>query len=153
METDPREIDLEREVPYALWQAEHASRLALDHALAGLDISLTQFGALVHLAREPGLSTAELARRNLVTPQNMGMAVGRLETHGYLRRTPPSFGRVAELHLTPKGHEVLRQAVGRIQGVQARMTDLLTPAEQAALPDLLRRCRLGLQRRPLLGTA
>ncbi len=137
-------VDLRNQSIYALWQAEHAMRLAVDTALNELDISLPQFGTLTWLSQEPGLSTADLARLNRVSPQNMGMAVTRLLSLGYIERTPPRRGRVAELRLSEKGAQVLATAEGRVARVQEQMLSGLTDAEREALPGILGRCRKAL---------
>lgn len=145
MKTDTSEavnMDLRQTTVYALWQAEHAMRLAVDFALADLGISLPQFGTLMWLSREPGLSTADLARLNQVSPQNMGMAVTRLLSFGYIERTPPRRGRVAELRLSAKGEEVLAAAMERVADVQERLHADLTESEREALPGMLTRVRL-----------
>lgn len=139
-------MDLRQTTVYALWQAEHAMRLAVDFALADLGISLPQFGTLMWLAREPGLSTADLARLNHVSPQNMGMAVTRLLSYGYIERTPPRRGRVAELRLSDKGHEVLSAAMDRVATVQETLHADLTEAERESLPGMLTRVRLAASR-------
>jgi len=136
--------DLRNQSIYSLWQAEHAMRLAIDTALNDLDISLPQFGTLTWLSQEPGLSTADLARLNRVSPQNMGMAVTRLLSLGYIERTPPRRGRVAELRLSEKGAQVLAAAASRVSQVQERMLSNLTAAEREALPGMLDRCRKAL---------
>lgn len=133
--------DLRETTVYALWQAEHAMRLAVDAALADLGISLPQYGALMWLLREPGLSTADLARLNQVSPQNMGMAVTRLMSLGYIERTPPTKGRVVALRLSDRGRETLERAIGRVEGVQRRLHAGLSEQERAALPRMLVRLR------------
>ncbi len=137
-------LDLRNQSIYALWQAEHAMRLAIDTALDDLAISLPQFGTLTWLSQEPGLSTADLARLNRVSPQNMGMAVTRLLSLGYIERTPPRRGRVAELRLSDKGTQVLTTAQGRVSQVQEQMLSTLSAAEREALPGILARCRKSL---------
>jgi DNA-binding MarR family transcriptional regulator len=140
--------DLRNQSIYALWQAEHAMRLAIDERLRDLQISLPQFGTLTWLSQEPGLSTADLARMNRVSPQNMGMAVTRLLSLGYIERTPPRRGRVAELRLSEKGAEVLAAAVQQVALVQEQMLSGLSDAERAALPNILTRCRTALAPEP-----
>ena len=137
-------LDLRNQSIYALWQAEHAMRLAVDAALGEMGISLPQFGTLTWLSEEPGLSTADLARLNRVSPQNMGMAVTRLLSLGYIERTPPRRGRVAELRLSERGAQVLATASGRVAQVQEQMLSGLSASEREALPDMLSRCRMAL---------
>lgn len=131
-------------VLYALWQTEHAMRLTINGALTRLGLSLPQFAALAWLGSQSGLSTADLARLNRVSPQNMGAAVDRLCSFGYLERIPPRHGRITELRLTDRGREALRTATAQVAAVEEKMLGHLDDIERAALPDLLRRCRAGL---------
>ena len=120
-------------------------RLAVDVVLReDLKLSLPQFGTLTWLAQEPGLSTADLARLNRVSPQNMGMAVTRLLSRGYIERTPPRRGRVAELRLTESGLTALKDAAARVQLVQEKMMSGLTKTERDELPGMLNRMRRAL---------
>lgn len=126
---------------YALWQAEHAMRLEVDKALDELNLSLPHFATLSLLAQRPGQSTADLARFNQVSPQNMGMAVSRLSSLGYIRRQDPVRGRIAELYLTERGRQVLAKAQTRVAAVERRAFKALNAGEQKSLPTTLRKLR------------
>jgi DNA-binding MarR family transcriptional regulator len=76
----------------------------VEHTLARHRISLRHLSALGHLAREPGLSYSELARRAGITTQSMQATLRHLEDLGAVeRRTTPGRGRAAELHVTDRG--------------------------------------------------
>jgi DNA-binding MarR family transcriptional regulator len=85
---------------------------AADAALAELDISLVQWDALRHLARNPGASLHDLAMLTFQTDQSFGALAGRLESRGLVERVPGP-GRAVRLGLTLKG-ERLEAAGGDI---------------------------------------
>lgn len=141
MTLDLEQIDPQAYVGTLLWRTAHAMQLAMDAALAPLELNLPQFAALLHLVRDPGLSTADLARLNLVSPQGMSMNVSRLEAKGLLERSRHRVhGRITELRPTQRGREVLAEALERVVGVEERLLSGLTAQERDALPDVLHRC-------------
>jgi DNA-binding MarR family transcriptional regulator len=59
-----------------------------------------------------GTRLTELAARAGMTHQSMGELVAKLETLGYVTRTAdPADGRARLVRLTPKGREMVRQAI------------------------------------------
>ena len=60
---------VEGHIGFLLVQAWHALRAAMDTALRPHDLTPFQYGALSVLARDPGLSGADLARACNLTPQ------------------------------------------------------------------------------------
>jgi DNA-binding MarR family transcriptional regulator len=98
----------------------------VEHALARHGIALRHLSALGHLAREPGLSYSELARRAGITAQSMQATLRHLEDLGAVeRRTAPGRGRSAELHVTDRG------AALRASGQQ-----VITAADETLLAGL-----------------
>src|ERR1700721_878548 len=59
-------------IAYLLRQAQAATRLTLERALADLGITPPQFAVLTMLRAYPGLSGADLARVALLTPPTVG---------------------------------------------------------------------------------
>jgi DNA-binding MarR family transcriptional regulator len=133
-------LDPDQVLPWTVVRAGHAmARLFLER-LAEIGLKPHLFGILVHLSREPGLSSAELARRVLVTPQSMGSLLRGLEQDGLVRR--PGAGRRGQrlpTELTAEG----RAALGRVWPVVADLNDPatlgLTAEESAQLNRLLLR--------------
>lgn len=74
-------------IAYLLRQAQAATRLTLERALADLGITPPQFAVLTMLRAYPGLSGAELARVALLTPQTVGVIIRNLERGGAIRKT------------------------------------------------------------------
>jgi len=93
---------------YLLRQAQAASRLSLERALAGLGVTPPQFVVLTMLNAYPGLSGADLARVALLTPQTIGVIIKNLERDGAIKRSPhPVHGRMLQWTLTSRGLTVL----------------------------------------------
>ncbi|WP_414657108.1 MarR family winged helix-turn-helix transcriptional regulator [Deinococcus sp. VB343] len=73
-------------------------------------LTLSQLAILSHLERQPGLTGAELARAEMVTPQSMNAAVGELRRLELIDAQPSSSdGRRLALSLTGAGSEALQQ--------------------------------------------
>jgi DNA-binding MarR family transcriptional regulator len=92
------------------------------------------------LETTPGLSNAELARRNLVTPQTNNVVVQKLEEAGLIVRRPdPGHGRILTAHLTPAGLDVLTRCIEHADAVEACMLAPLNARARARLLDALKR--------------
>jgi DNA-binding MarR family transcriptional regulator len=64
-------------------------------ALESTGVTTPSSAALALLQATPGLSNAELARQNLITPQTTNVILARLEAAGLIRRSPyPLHGRI-----------------------------------------------------------
>jgi DNA-binding MarR family transcriptional regulator len=133
--SDPRD-----QVSYLLWQLAHTMQQEIAMSLSELHLTLSQLGALAHLARDDSLTTAHLARLSNVTPQNMSLTVAKLEAEGYLVRHPhPTHGRMNRLEPTPRGRSALQQGLTRVKRVESQTFADFSPYERTELPDLLRR--------------
>jgi DNA-binding MarR family transcriptional regulator len=89
---------------YLLRQAQAASRLKMERALAALGVTPPQFVVLTMLKAYPGLSGADLARVALLTPQTVGVIIRNLERAGSIEKNPhPVHGRVLMWTLTRSG--------------------------------------------------
>lgn len=92
------------------------------------DMSLRHLSALGHLARNPGLSYSELARRAGITPQSMQATLNALEARGAVERvTEAGRGRTAQLRVTADGdrlRSVARRVVAEVdEELRARLGD------------------------------
>jgi DNA-binding MarR family transcriptional regulator len=107
---------------YLLRQASAATRLSLDRALADLDVTLPQFSALVMIGSYDQLSSADLARLTLLTPQTVNIIVRNLEERGAVIRTPHAVhGRILVLAMTNEGKRLLSTCRKRADEVEARL--------------------------------
>ena len=107
----------------------------------GLDLTRPQALALMALVEHPGLSNAELARRNGVAPQTMHQILARLERDGLAVRSPhPRLKRVQALMATPAALELVTRGSGAACAAIEGALSALAPAEQDQLIALLERC-------------
>ncbi|MDE2462466.1 MAG: MarR family transcriptional regulator [Alphaproteobacteria bacterium] len=71
--------------------------------------------ALYFIARQPGITVADLLARLKITKQSLSRVINELLADGYVeRRTAATDRRMRELHLTPKG-TVLEQRLWEAQ--------------------------------------
>lgn len=125
---------------WSLVQAYHRVGRRFHETFAAAGLTAHQFGVLVQLDREPGVSQAALARHVLVTPQSMGDLLGQLEALGYLRRTRAAFrGAAASVELTDTGRRILAEVFPRVAAINTPAALGLTPGECESLNGLLRR--------------
>lgn len=88
------------------------------------DLTVPQLTALSRLDRLGPSTTAELARREQITPQAMGATIASLEQRDLVMRQPDSVdGRRSILSLTPAGRAAISS--GR-SAIVDRITDVLT---------------------------
>jgi DNA-binding MarR family transcriptional regulator len=119
---------------YLLRQAQAATRLTLERALADLGITPPQFVVLTMLKAYPGLSGADLARAALLTPQTVGVIIRNLERDGAIRKKPhPVHGRVLQWTLTRRGQTLLGKCRARGRTLERRLQAGLTPKAQATI--------------------
>ena len=130
-------------IAYLLRQAQAATRLTLERALADLGVTPPQFAVLTMLNAYPGLSGADVARVALLTPQTVGVIIGNLERDGAIRKTPhPVHGRVLQWTLTRRGLGLLDQCRRRVTAVEKRLVAGLGAKAQRHDPALVvQNCR------------
>ena len=112
----------------------HGIRPELQRRLARHKLSLPELTALSELQHRPGLSTAQLARRSLVTPQAMSITIAELERRGLVqRRADPSHRRILQARLTPAGHRQLRRIDPIVAALQTELLQDVPEAERDAV--------------------
>jgi DNA-binding MarR family transcriptional regulator len=125
---------------YLLRQAQAATRLAMERALAELGVTSPQFAVLTMLRAYPGLSGADVARVALLTPQTVGVIIRNLERDGAIWKTPhPIHGRVLQWTLTRRGAVLLDKCRRHVQAVERRLSAGLSAKSQATLRHWLAR--------------
>jgi DNA-binding MarR family transcriptional regulator len=131
---------------YLLRQAQAATRLTIERALAELGVTSPQFVVLTMLRAYPGLSGADLARVALLTPQTVGVIIRNLERDGAIRKTPhPVHGRVLQWTLTRRGATLLDKCRRHVQAVERRLVAGLSTASQATVRRWLARIAVDFQ--------
>jgi len=131
---------------YLLRQAQAATRLTLERALADLGVTSPQFAVLTMLRAYPGLSGADLARVALLTPQTVGVIIRNLERSGAIRKTPhPVHGRVLQWTLTRRGGALLGKCRRHVRALERRLMAGLNAKAQATVRRWLSRIATELQ--------
>jgi DNA-binding MarR family transcriptional regulator len=109
-------------ITYVVGRLDRVIRSRLGEALAPHDLTVAQFTTLSILARRPGLSNAQLARRALILPQSMIQVISALESRGLIVRTPAG-GRTLKTQLTTTGRALLARTE---QATHALETEMLS---------------------------
>jgi len=131
---------------YLLRQAQAASRLSLERALAGLGVTPPQFVVLTMLNAYPGLSGADLARLALLTPQTIGVIIKNLERDGAIKRSPhPVHGRMLQWTLTSRGLTVLAKCRRHAIAQERRLAAELNGKAEATVRRWLSKIAVNLQ--------
>jgi DNA-binding MarR family transcriptional regulator len=131
---------------YLLRQAQAATRLTIERALAELGVTSPQFVVLTMLRAYPGLSGADLARVALLTPQTVGVIIRNLERDRAIKNTPhPIHGRVLQWTLTRRGTGLLDKCRRHVQAVERRLAAGLSAKSQATVRRWLARIAADLQ--------
>lgn len=131
---------------YLLRQAQAATRLTLERALADLGVTPPQFAVLTMLRAYPGLSGADLARVALLTPQTVGVIIRNLERDGAIRKKPhPVHGRVLQWTLTRRGGTTLGKCRRHVMALERRLMEGLGAKAQATVRRWLSKIAAELQ--------
>lgn len=103
---------------WAVIRAARGIELTIADALAPLDLTPIQFGALAQLAVEPFLTQAQLAHRILMRPQSAHHLLTVLIGRDLVQRTGErGSGRPNPVRLTTAGRELLARAWPRLLAV------------------------------------
>jgi DNA-binding MarR family transcriptional regulator len=120
-------------------QLNHTVEQEIATSLVDMNLTVLQLEVLAELSMDASLSTADLARRTFVTPQNMSLTVSKLADRGYLVRCAhPTNARINRLDLTARGRRVLDKGVMRAKRVETRTFARLSRRERAGLLKALR---------------
>jgi DNA-binding MarR family transcriptional regulator len=134
------ETDVDQRLGMALKRAEQSLVRAKSAAIKPSGVTLAQYVALGALDDEPGVTSAALARKCLVTPQAMMVVLKSMEEQGLVERTPhPRHPNVLEVHLTDVGREALETARNLADPVELRVSDEFSAREMETLRRLLTR--------------
>jgi DNA-binding MarR family transcriptional regulator len=131
---------------YVIGRLDRALRREIGALVAPFGLTVPKYTALSILRDRPGLSNAQMARRSYVTPQSMNEVLASLEQDGLIVREPAAnHGRVLEVALSDRGHEVLAACDRAVTHMENAMLADLDDAERRQLLEALVNCvyRLG----------
>jgi DNA-binding MarR family transcriptional regulator len=134
---------------YLVKRLEMAERARMEEVLRPLGVTLHQYTALSILERREGLSSAQLARRHVVTPQAMHQLIASMERDRLIeRRSDDANRRILRAWLTEHGAEVLRSCHRAVDAVEERMLSALSEEEAVMFARAVERCLAALAERP-----
>jgi DNA-binding MarR family transcriptional regulator len=129
--SEPRGGGTDGHIGYLLRRAQITVRNRIERALADLGVTHPQFLVLTMVNAYEGLSSADVARLSLLTPQTVNVIVQNLERDGLVERTPdPVHGRILRLSLSEEAVPLLKRCRGRVNRIEARMLAGLSAAEE-----------------------
>ncbi len=121
-------------IGYLLGQARTRFFAALDVALRPHGLTPAQYAVLSVLARDPGLSGADLARACNTTPQAVNEVLATLERKHMIDRHPhPTHGRILQATLAGEGRRRLEAANPAVRALEAAIERGFTAGEIATV--------------------
>jgi DNA-binding MarR family transcriptional regulator len=129
---------------YGLRRAQSAvfADFATTFARAGEALTPGEFGLLVLVERNKGLSQMALARALAIDRSTLVPILNRLQARGFLmRHASPTDGRTHALALTPAGEKALAKFARLVKAHEKRITADLSAAETRTLIELLEKVR------------
>ena len=120
------------------------SDFAATFSTAGAALTPGEFGLLVLVERNAGLSQMTLARALGIDRSTLVPILDRLQSRGLLvRRRSPTDGRTHALALTRAGDKALVRFTGLVRAHEKRIASRLSTAETLRLIGLLEKVRAG----------
>jgi DNA-binding MarR family transcriptional regulator len=127
---------------YLIKELERAVRVRIDAIVQPLGLTAVQYTALSVLARHPGMSSAELARRSFVSPQAANELVSSFEQQGFIRRSNDAQGgRALGIFLTSLGERSMLKCDERVDELEAELFRGIGRRDEAFFREMLRSCR------------
>ena len=127
-------------VGYNLRKAQVAVFQSFQNAVAPHDITPGQFGVLIMIKENEGLSQSDLGAAVGIDRSTMVAVIDRLESRGLVIRAPsPNDRRSYALKLSADGEKLLEELVPRVREHDQSMVKELSAEEQAQLIEFLRR--------------
>ncbi len=134
---------------WTLVQTAHLAGRRFHEVFATQGLTAHQFGVLVALSRQPGISQGALARQILVTPQSIGEILTQMDTADLIDRTTPARrGTAISVQITPRGRATLEQTYPLVGALNTPAALGLTATETTTLNELLHRVHDHLDNRP-----
>jgi DNA-binding MarR family transcriptional regulator len=138
-----------RSVAFLLSSLGFAVSRHFHEVLAPLELEPGEFALLRAVSASGGEPQNALAERLHISPSWMVAIVDELERRGLLERRPHARDRrVRNLHLTPAGRKLLRQAERQAEQFDRQVAAELGEPELEQLLDLLDRLAAGLELQP-----
>ena len=130
--------DFQRDLMFLLHDVARLLRVDADKRASVHGMTRAQWGILIWLERQPGLSQKELAELLEVEPITVARLIDRLEGRGMVERRPdPKDRRIWRLHLCQPAHGVLREIDRQREEMRALLTAGLDEATIDTMTEAL----------------
>ncbi|MFF0265672.1 MarR family winged helix-turn-helix transcriptional regulator [Kribbella sp. NPDC004536] len=128
-------MDVNDETGCVTFLVRHAwlsMRSALAVALAEHELSVQQYGTLLCVREDPGLTVAEVGRVVGTTRQSANELISGMERAGLVERRPnPKDRRTQQVHLTDGGRRRLDEAAPAIRKVEEELEAAFSKTDRA----------------------
>lgn len=126
--------EFHRDLLFLLHDVARLLRVEADKRARQHGMTRAQWGILIWLERQPGITQKELSELLEVEPITVARLIDRLEARGMVERRPdPRDRRIWRLHLLPPAHDVLHE----INEQRSDMTSTLTTGIDAHTLDTI----------------
>ena len=140
MSTPDPDYRLEAQVGHLLRRAHQRHTSLFEKGLGDLDLTPTQFAALVKIGDRGEVSQNLLGRMTAMDPATIQGVIQRLMGRGLIERRPdPADRRATLLRLTESGASLAREAVARAKTVTQATLEPLPESERETLLFLLKK--------------
>jgi MarR family transcriptional regulator, transcriptional regulator for hemolysin len=137
--------NFQRDLLFLLHDVARLMRLDADKRARAHGMTRAQWGILIWLERQAGLSQKELAEILEVEPITVARLIDRLEARGMVERRPdPKDRRIWRLHLCPRAIPVLREIDGQRAQMRALAIDGLDDATLETMTEALLKMKMTL---------
>jgi MarR family transcriptional regulator, transcriptional regulator for hemolysin len=128
--------DFRRDLLFLVIDTARLLRVETDKRARAHEMTRAQWGILIWLERQPGMSQKELAEFLEVEPITVARLIDRLEARGMVeRRHDPKDRRIWRLHLLPPAWPVLREIDTQRREVTALLTGGMDQAQVTAMTE------------------
>ncbi len=111
------------EIDDLLRRAAATQRLAMERALAAVKVTPAQYAVLRIIVDAPGLSNADIAKIERLTPQTTSVIIANLERkRAVVRRPHETHGRIQRAEATEAGLRLLRECAERLCSAYRRLS-------------------------------
>jgi MarR family transcriptional regulator, transcriptional regulator for hemolysin len=125
---------------FQLSDVARSMRTFIDQCAREHGMTRAQWGVLVRLERQEGMTQAEMAETLEIQPISLMRLIDRLCDHGLVeRRAHPRDRRANLLYLTEKGHTTLARLTPLAKDIA---NDVLASLDEAEVADVLRKLLL-----------
>ena len=132
--------DIDDQVGFLLRRAHQRHAALFQEAMAGFDLTPTQFNALIRIVELGAATQNHLGRLTAMDPATIQGVVRRLMDRGLVNRRPdPSDRRATLLTPTTEGLDLAAQAVETGRAITEATLAPLTAAERRTVTALLRK--------------